>query len=216
MDEAGIEYWVDSGTLLGVYRNKGLIPHDIDADVGLTQAGFEKIRQTKLNIPENYELFVNNSPHYRNGPFDFLPGRFADKRTGLYVDLFEFLPLQNTIQVSKNKTFKFEVSGGQANEYRNGNTTLLMHTDKDATVYMEMEVVEEEVIEQLAPVASVAWWACTKCPEYRHFIVPKDWIYPLQRCPFDGKEVWCPAKQKEYLVMLYGDNFMEPQNPNDR
>ncbi|OQR95821.1 hypothetical protein THRCLA_07545 [Thraustotheca clavata] len=215
MEGASIEYWIDSGTLLGSYRDKGLILHDIDADVGLTKENFDKLRQTKLNVPSDYELFISDSPHYREGPFDFLPGRFAHKRTGLYVDVFEFLPSEDIIEKTVVETMDFDVVGGKMKMVGNDSNNAIVHWEKDAVVHMVIESKEQHVIEQLGPVTSDAWYACAKCVEYRRFVVPKDWILPLQKCPFDGKEVWCPAKQFEYLDMLYGDSMMTPINPND-
>ena len=57
MDEANIKYWVDFGTLLGIYRDGKFIDHDFDIDLGmyakdynkdiealLVKNGFKKIR----------------------------------------------------------------------------------------------------------------------------------------------------------------------------
>ena len=58
MDEANIKYWVDFGTLLGIYRDGKFIDHDFDIDLGmyakdynkdiealLVKNGFKKIRE---------------------------------------------------------------------------------------------------------------------------------------------------------------------------
>ena len=33
LEELNIRYWIDSGTLLGAYRDKAIIPYDHDIDV---------------------------------------------------------------------------------------------------------------------------------------------------------------------------------------
>ena len=57
MAEHNITYWLEFGTLLGVYRDKAFIPNDIDLDVGtdlsnansmyqaLTKSGFRLVRE---------------------------------------------------------------------------------------------------------------------------------------------------------------------------
>lgn len=42
LDEAGIDYWLDYGTLLGAVRNKGFISNDSDADISIYEKDAKK------------------------------------------------------------------------------------------------------------------------------------------------------------------------------
>ncbi|OQS06190.1 hypothetical protein THRCLA_01761 [Thraustotheca clavata] len=210
MDANGIEYWVDSGTLLGVIRSEGLIPFDTDADIGLTQAALEKLRHLNLIIPTEYELFVNDSPFYKDGPYSYLPARFVHKITGLYIDMFEFIPSKKVLRIKTHDVVELEIEPHKQALYKNNITSVRIHTLKNTTVKMEIDTVEDVETDMFGPVPSLCWWECQQCVD-REFIVPKDWIFPLQRCKFDEKQVWCPAKWKEYLTILYGDDFMTPR-----
>ena len=44
LNEAGYNYWLDWGTLLGARREGGMIPHDYDADIGMHESEFQKLR----------------------------------------------------------------------------------------------------------------------------------------------------------------------------
>ncbi|OQR93639.1 hypothetical protein ACHHYP_02389 [Achlya hypogyna] len=211
LERSKIVYWVDSGTLLGAHRDQDLISFDLDADIGLTQASFESLRHTKIDVPDRYELFINDSPIYAPGPYWYLPGRFVDKMTGLYTDIFEFLPDSRLMPV--NTTTVLEVrAGSSASLEKNGFVMQVdAKADHNATVFVTLHTVEDKLTDVLAPVASGCWWACKNCPEKQHFIVPVDWIFPLQRCTFGEKKVYCPAKIHEYLTMLYGEDYMTPQ-----
>ncbi|KDO25142.1 hypothetical protein SPRG_09290 [Saprolegnia parasitica CBS 223.65] len=89
----GIEYWLDSGTLLGAIRTGALNPNDMDLDVGMSVAAFETLGATPLAFPERYKLEIVNSTLYPTRTRDAaLPGRFIDKTSGLYLDIFVFLP----------------------------------------------------------------------------------------------------------------------------
>jgi len=46
LDEAGVEYWLDQGTLLGAVRDGDFIPWDNDIDIGTIHSEFDKIVQT--------------------------------------------------------------------------------------------------------------------------------------------------------------------------
>lgn len=64
MDKNGITYWLEFGTLLGVYRDGDFVPNELDLDVGvylrdaqkvfysLTSSGFELVREFHV-IGEN-------------------------------------------------------------------------------------------------------------------------------------------------------------------
>lgn len=46
---AGIDFWLDYGTLLGCYREHGFIPHDTDIDTGAFKHDADKIRKALEN-----------------------------------------------------------------------------------------------------------------------------------------------------------------------
>ena len=48
LDALGIEFWVNSGTLLGWLRECGFIPHSRDVDVGVFADDFDQERLDEL------------------------------------------------------------------------------------------------------------------------------------------------------------------------
>jgi hypothetical protein len=44
-------WWADYGTLLGAVRNKGIIPHDKDADIGVMGEQWQKIMDYRPDVP---------------------------------------------------------------------------------------------------------------------------------------------------------------------
>jgi hypothetical protein len=170
LEEHNIEYWLDSGTLLGQVRDQGLILHDNDADFGITEASLKML--SNLPIADAASLFpyaldvMNSAIHNYHMRDANLPARWMDTRSGLYVDIFEFKALNDG--------------------------------------------------KELAPLASSCWGSCVNCTRLAndsgsaHFVVPRDWIYPLRRCQFENVTVSCPNKPNMYLEKLYGRNFMQP------
>uniref|UniRef100_K3WTB3 LicD/FKTN/FKRP nucleotidyltransferase domain-containing protein n=1 Tax=Globisporangium ultimum (strain ATCC 200006 / CBS 805.95 / DAOM BR144) TaxID=431595 RepID=K3WTB3_GLOUD len=87
-----IEYWLDSGTLLGSFREKTVIPYDNDADVGIAEDAYFRLRDEKFDIPPGYELHVFEAKHHKRGNRDAaIPCRLIHTTSGMYVDIFVFV-----------------------------------------------------------------------------------------------------------------------------
>ncbi|CAI5712946.1 unnamed protein product [Hyaloperonospora brassicae] len=207
LENAQVVYWIDSGTLLGVYRAQQLIPWDYNADVGVTTAGADYLRSTDrkaLEVPEGYELTVfNSSLHEAGETTTAVPVRFVDTTFGFYVNVFAF-----------------QESHG-------------LFTD-DVRPLTAPTVAEDVVGDGIAvetmvgPEPSVIWHRCVHCPviqetddsvlskalsaaAVKQFRVPRDWVFPLRICKVELFEVMCPAQAVPYLMYIFGNRFLTPE-----
>ena len=62
LDEHKVRYFVDSGTLLGMYRDKKLIPWDWDVELSMTEEEYDKKKNIILNIIDklNFKIIKIN------------------------------------------------------------------------------------------------------------------------------------------------------------
>ncbi|KAE9000160.1 hypothetical protein PR003_g20890 [Phytophthora rubi] len=207
LENAKVVYWIDSGTLLGVYRARQLIPWDYNADIGVTMTGLAYLRTTnkgELEVPEGYELTVLNSSVYEAGDTSTaVPARFVDTKFGLYANIFAFKEFEGL--------FKDDVRPATAPEE-------------------EEEVVGNGVVVEklMGPEPSKIWERCMHCPVVgeeedsdvkrdenatvaKHFRVPRDWVFPLRMCKLELFEVMCPAQMAPYLMYIFGNRFLTPE-----
>lgn len=91
-DSYNLTYFLDSGTLLGSFRNGTLIPHDQDADFGMDVLSLDFLQTNPIAIPTKYTLHVFNSKVHPQGTRDKqLPARVVHKASGLYLDIFVYI-----------------------------------------------------------------------------------------------------------------------------
>jgi hypothetical protein len=64
LQESGVPYWVSFGTLLGFYREGGLISHDVDVDFSCDEAHYELLWDRRYLLPKGMKMTDSSSRHY--------------------------------------------------------------------------------------------------------------------------------------------------------
>lgn len=63
LKEHNLKYFIECGTLLGCVREGGQIKFDDDADIGMFQEDYDKIKELKYELYEKHKLFLREDPH---------------------------------------------------------------------------------------------------------------------------------------------------------
>jgi len=99
-----IKYWAVAGTALGMIRNKGIIPHDDDIDVGILEEEVNKIEKLKTEIENNGYTFECGD---KSKPDIIKFFKFDNKKVlkDYWIDIFIFKTSEenNDKYVYKNK-----------------------------------------------------------------------------------------------------------------
>lgn len=95
LNENGVQYWLESGTLLGAHRDGKIIPWDDDADIGMTFDSFNKLKSLKSELPQNLRYV---SLERLKGP---LKAKIECTKSGLACDIFVFQEKDETLYTKK-------------------------------------------------------------------------------------------------------------------
>ena len=209
--ENDIQYWLDSGTLLGAARHGGFIPWDDDMDVCVMKKDYRKLRKILCKYRNEkyvYQCKENDIEHVN------IFGKFIDRTTevmtrdprsayfrnrGVGIDVF---PIEFTTQFAAHAAKFFYLNLQHPTMYIRNRT--LRH--------IAIKTVEILCFYLLIPLCRVIGWF-NPGKEYRYqlgsgFYKGKflmDQIFPLGTIEFEGHSFPAPKDVDAYLTNLYGD-----------
>jgi phosphorylcholine metabolism protein LicD len=213
-DAAGIVFWLDYGTLLGVVREKRILPWETDIDLGILSENWNRIREViphLLNI--GFYVALTEAPIHGEERIRFMWMR----RYGVNFDILVY-------KVDSKNAVAFDVADDK------GSTNLLIrafrwtHLLLDNSIYFATNRrVEEHVLfdyvfrtgarflrlipeQDRKKLASTAWRLRPVLGvRVARFVVPKRFFKRLKTVHAYGLEFHIPLDVDEYLSCHYGD-----------
>lgn len=234
-DKYKINYWLESGTLLGAVRHGGFIPWDDDVDIGMLREDYERFLQVAKNeLPLNFEVKAyqldenigyNWAKVMDKNSILIEKHELADSIGGIYIDIF---PYDNYSENSMKRIFK-------QNKYKHlfkmtliGEISFRKPLFKPYNIFKNIMKVIMTFIFKIAR-KDRHYFIKKVRKEKQKLIIPErtkyigygvdllywknifqyDYMFPLKKLKFEKCEFNIPNKYKEYLSELYGKDYMK-------
>jgi len=199
--QLNLEYWIDSGTLLGMYRHQGFIPWDDDMDVCMSRDDYERALELLPDVCARYGIDVSEFPDYPMACFGI---GYKHQETGIWLDVFPVDMIEG-IDISSSERAILQ----NLTDYKK----YYLKRRKRKTVESIKTVKNKYMHRNLVSGNDTLFYLGVEYDYYKYILNRKENIYPLKTASFEGTDVTVPNNTEAYLNSIYGDSYMQfPRN----
>ncbi|MPM35336.1 hypothetical protein SDC9_81926 [bioreactor metagenome] len=236
--ENNIDYWLDSGTLLGAVRHGGFIPWDDDIDIAMPREHYEKfVKIINDKLPEDlyFKCYDNSDdPKHTWGNVIDKKSRIIEKGaedhiSGLYIDIFPFDSYSNNFfkrnfyeKLHKHLFIKsFLVNAPLKKPYFKGSNlpkniirllgraTIIFSILNHKKIYNLSLKTREKRIKSMKNNAKTNYGYGTDILNWDK-VYKSEVIFPLKTMRFEDGEFLVPNNTHSFLTTQYGSTYMTP------
>ncbi|DAA98199.1 TPA: hypothetical protein CPT80_00650 [Candidatus Gastranaerophilales bacterium HUM_9] len=205
-----LQYWLDSGTLLGAYRHKGFIPWDADIDICMMRSDYDKIRVLLKKHLKNPNFYIRERAISCN---NFQIRIISKNKLEYGLDIFpvdEYPEEELTPELKekiKNKMIKAQtLFNKKYNQGKNFTSEKYKQALEDLITYRDKYILENNTLKVNKP---ILFFGIDFSLEGKYsFTMPNNYIFPLKELSFEGQKYFCPNNVEAYLNDKYNGNYM--------
>ena len=229
----GIQYFADSGTLLGAVRHKGFIPWDDDADVAFTRENYEAFaRVVRDELPEGMEFLEPSQIGDGKVFFDFTPrilylnsrthedsremAFYGGKLNHLYVDIFiqDELPegklpaawtrLKNTMIYGLAMGHRFRLDFSKYSPLQKCVVAVLSAAGRLLPMPVIFRMERRAALRHNTGESRLRYYSNYQ-PDYLYVTLKKEWNEETVDLDFEDMKLMAPKNWHQVLTCIYGD-----------
>ena len=217
-----IDWWLESGSLLGLVRHGDFIPWDDDIDIAMTRADYNRflsIAQLDVEFTKKYQLWTEKDHHNIWGFAKVVSDKFTvvekvkDKycqKMNAFIDIFPFEPTStNFISRAMNSSQRRFIS------YQKD---LLKGYSLGVVFKHYLAILIVTTVKYINKINEAVFKTDGLVLVRTHYDVihtEKD-IFPTQEVMWRDVTVKVPNNKEKYLVKLFGKNYMQLPPENKR
>lgn len=227
-----IHYWLDAGTLLGAVRHSGFIPWDDDIDICMLRQDYEKLIKIASKSINQDLFFLQTKETDPSYPFVNIPCKLrvnntniiedfeiqyecydANSHHGLFIDIFPYD--KYSIDKIKRKQQRFFSNYYKLHKLSYCHNIgfskfLASRIFKHLVPLSFLEKVKNKKVQQMNnDPKNTVYGAGIETPFSRAYFTENE-LFPLQEITFEGHSFSCPNKTHDYLVKMFGIDYMTP------
>ena len=208
----GLEYWLDSGTLLGAVRHGGFIPWDDDTDVCMTREAYKKLKKILAKDPHSDRFILTDHDSDRNyfapwGTIRDLGSEYVrdtiehkiKRHRGLQIDVFIMEDVH--IQIFKRLCVALTIR-----MFRIISSNHLFMARVIRFFEMNLLVPVMRFITRMSPKPVLGF----EYPLFFSKTHSESAVFPTKDIEFEGHTMRGPADDDTYLRDYYGDYMIIP------
>lgn len=221
-----IKYIISGGTLLGAVRNQQFIPWDDDIDVRMERKEYEKFCQVCREELEQENYFFQTYKtdegypwyygklRYRHSEYVRCGQEHLDMQSGIFIDIMPADGVPNDIKGQKRlsrrcyilKKFLYAVVGEKVekNFFRRTGYCLMSKIPR-RYIFGRLEALSKKYSSD--EYEYVTCYSFTKWNQTEY--TRRDWHLERQELFFEGKKFYAPKEYQKWLIMTYGEGYME-------